>query len=221
MTDLKLRIPALHVLLPSLLFAAACQGKEGLLTAVADDSTSMPAGESGDSETGALAASLSETSASGAGSDEGVTGGGTLDPMDTDEPPETGGQGGLLAGCALEDPCPELEFYCDFDGCASELDEDEVCAWNLLRDGAVARISVIDGVVDHDRPVLLVPLGDGERTVLRELQNGSGEVLRCTLSPPDYFQNCIDNGAVTDSCFELSKWLSACAPEDAPACPAG
>ena len=72
-----------------------------------------------------------------------------------------------------------------------------------------------------------VLLGDAGRTVLVQhafegadvdLPPELGDVMSCTLQPPDYFAAC---AAMELDCFYLTEWVSDCTPVDPAVCPAG
>lgn len=134
------------------------------------------------------------------------------DPSETD-PSEMEPIGGTILGfleeCPLDDPCPELELYCDYDGCSADAGEDDECVWARLRDESVVRLQIFDALAS-EKPFAVVPLGDGERGALRESLDGTGTIVRCTLADAAFFQGWID--VRTDVSGVRTAGYQSCSP---------
>lgn len=115
-----------------------------------------------------------------------------------------------LAMCELPEPCPaEVFLGCLYADCSQSQIDDLRCVWKLLHDGDVARFRarqrndasawlVVDGT---DRTILVPP----------ELLWWVGDLSRCPLKPPEFFQGCLDAvGIALDDCLDIDSWI----PED-------
>jgi hypothetical protein len=126
-----------------------------------------------------------------------------------------------LEACALEQPCGELQVN-DTDSASTY----DLCVLAALRDripGAYGS-SRVSQVIDDSR----VFFGGGEeaRLVHRAGDDLCFSVLEgawdpaqvCTLKPPAWFDECIDDPALHPTCFLGESWFESC-EEQPPSCP--